>query len=127
MATPLQAIPQKGNLGLGFVKKHQQQDAALARSSQHPGPAPSPEPAAGPTLGSKRAAALVAAEMAAEDVETKVKRHRQVLLQEAKDKRDRSIQSYLYRAFNEPSSVDTHDSNPLSKSHRLTATNPLLD
>jgi hypothetical protein len=70
-------------------------------------------------------AALVAAELAAEDLDTKVKRHRQLQQQKAKEDRDKAIQSYIYRAFND---VDGPDSNPLlAKSHRLTATNPLLD
>jgi len=127
MAAPLQVVPQKGNLGLGFAKKHKEQDMVVAHSSLHQESALPLEPAAGPVLGSKRAAALVAAELAAEDVEAKVRRHRQVQLQEAQDKRDKAIQSYLFRAFNEPSSAATRDSSPLTKHHRLTATNPLLD
>jgi hypothetical protein len=70
-------------------------------------------------------AALIAAELAAEDLDTKVKRHKQLRKQKAKEDRDKAIQTYLYRAFNE---VEGPDSNPLlAKSHRLTATNPLLD
>jgi hypothetical protein len=58
-------------------------------------------------------------------LDTKVKRHRQLREQKAKEERDKAIQTYLYRAFND---VEGPDSNPLlAKSHRLTATNPLLD
>jgi hypothetical protein len=67
----------------------------------------------------------VAAELAAEDLDTKVKRHRQVMEAEAKVKRDKALTASLFRSFNE---VEQPNSNPLlAKSHCLTATNPLLD
>jgi hypothetical protein len=44
-----------------------------------------------------------------------------------KAQRDRAIQSYMYKAFKEPSGADTADTNPLYKNPRMTSTNPLLD
>lgn len=76
-------------------------------------------------MGGKRVAALVAAELAGESMDTKVKRYRQEKATNAREERDKAIQSYMFRAFND---VELPDSNPLlAKSHRLTATNPLLD
>lgn len=65
---------------------------------------------------------------AAEDLDAKVKRYRQVMRQEADDARNRAIQRAVFRAFNDPfDNLASADSNPLGKNHRLTATNPLLD
>lgn len=129
MAAPLQVQPPKGNRGLGFAPQNppqqQQQRQAGTSNSREDTPAAG---AIGPVLGSKRVAALVAEELVKEDLDTKVKRHRQVMEQEEKDKRDRAIQDYLRHAFNEPSMSDIGaDSNPLQRSNRLTRTNPLLD
>jgi hypothetical protein len=132
-AAPLAVSYHKGSSGLGFSK--QQQPLQQPSQAQHPagtdttdsaGPAAAAAAAVGPVLGGKRVAAIVAAELASEDPDTKVKRHRQVQEQKAKEERDKAIQSYLYRAFND---VEVADSNPLlaGRSHRLTATNPLLD
>jgi hypothetical protein len=123
----------RGNTGLGFSKQQQQVPPPASTSAAAADPstaaagssAAGAAAAAGPVLGGKRVASLVAAELAAEDLDTKVKRHRQLQAQKAKEDRDKAIQSYMYRAFND---VDGPDSNPLlAKSHRLTATNPLLD
>lgn len=128
MATPLQASHNKGSLGLGFQQhKQQQQQGLVQTSSSNSKQQEQQTTAVGPVLGSKRVAALVAAELAAEDIDTKVKRHRQIMQQEVKNKRDKAITQYLYRAFNEPSDYGVADSNPLGNNHRLTATNPLLD
>jgi hypothetical protein len=136
MAAPLQVQPQKGSKGLGFVpqdplqlQRQQIADAAAAAAAAAGGAVAAPAgPAAGPVLGGKRVAALVAAELASEDLETKVKRHRQVMEQEAKEKRDKAIQLYMQRAFNEPSLADVGDhANVLGRSSWLTRTNPLLD
>lgn len=133
-AAPLAVSYHKGSSGLGFSK--QQQPLQQPSQAQHPagsvtadstGPATAAAAAvAGPVLGGKRVAAIVAAELASEDLDTKVKRHRQLREQKAKEERDKAIQSYMYRAFND---VEAPDSNPLlaGRSHRLTATNPLLD
>jgi hypothetical protein len=127
MAAPLQVQPQKGGKGLGFAPQDplqlQRQQIAAAGAAAAPA-----GPAAGPVLGGKRVAALVAAELASEDLDTKVKRHRQIMEQEAKEKRDKAIQLYMQRAFNEPSLADVGDhANVLGRSSRLTRTNPLLD
>jgi hypothetical protein len=129
MAAPLQVQPQKGNKGIGFAPQDplqlQQQQIAAAAGGAAAAPA---GPAVGPVLGGKRVAAVVAAELASEDLDTKVKRHRQVMEQEAKEKRDRAIQLYMQRAFNEPSLADVGDhANVLGRNSRLTRTNPLLD
>jgi hypothetical protein len=136
MSAPLQVQPQKGNKGLGFapqdplqLQRQQIADAAAAAAAAAGDTAAAPAgPALGPVLGGKRVAALVAAELASEDLETKVKRHRQVMDQEAKEKRDKAIQLYMQRAFNEPSLADVGDhANVLGRNSRLTRTNPLLD
>jgi hypothetical protein len=132
MAAPLAVSYNKGNSGLGFSKQQQpgqqpQQLLAAAAAGASAGAAQTTAAAAaaGPVLGGKRVAALVAAELAAEDLDTKVKRHRQLREQKAKEDRDKAIQSYMFRAFND---VEAPDSNPLlARSNRLTATNPLLD
>lgn len=128
MAAPLAVSYHKGNTGLGFSKQQQQlgqPPAATAHDASAAAATAAHTAAAGPVLGGKRVAALVAAELAAEDLDTKVRRHRQLREQKAKEDRDKAIQSYMFRAFND---VEAPDSNPLlAKSHRLTATNPLLD
>lgn len=132
IAAPLAVTHHKGNTGLGFSKQqqplqqqHSSAPVAGASSTAQAAAGSGAAAVAGPVLGGKRVAALVAAELAAEDLDTKVKRHRQLQEQKAKEQRDKAIQSYLYRAFND---VEAPDSNPLlAKSHRLTATNPLLD
>lgn len=131
MAAPLAVSYHKGNTGLGFSKQQQPHQvpapAAVTAAGSSAASLTTADAAAvaGPVLGGKRVAALVAAELAAEDLDTKVKRHKQLREQKAKEDRDKAIQTYLYRAFNE---VEGPDSNPLlAKSHRLTATNPLLD
>eukprot|EP00878_Enallax_costatus_P006620 GHUV01006938.1.p1 GENE.GHUV01006938.1~~GHUV01006938.1.p1 ORF type:complete len:332 (+),score=116.06 GHUV01006938.1:212-1207(+) len=130
MAAPLQAWANKGNKGLGFGPQQQQVQQGLAAQKLAASGAADAAPSAavaGPALGTKRVAAMIEAELEAEDVDTKVKWHRQVMQQEAKDRRDKAIQEYLYRAFNETSDYGTGDCNPLGKNHRLIATNPLLD
>jgi hypothetical protein len=130
MAAPLQVQPQKGSKGLGFspqdpLQLQRQQIAAASGGIAAAAPA---APVAGPVLGGKRVAALVAAELASEDLDTKVKRHKQVMEQEAKEQRDKAIQSYMQREFNEPSLADVGDhASVLGRSSRLTKTNPLLD
>lgn len=132
MAAPLQLQPQKGSKGLGFAPQdplqlQRQQIAAAAAAGGGAATAPA-VPAAGPVLGGKRVAALVAAELASEDLDTKVKRHRQLLEQEAKEQRDKAIQLYMQRAFNEPSLADVGDhASVLGRNSRLRKTNPLLD
>uniref|UniRef100_A0A383WLP1 G-patch domain-containing protein n=1 Tax=Tetradesmus obliquus TaxID=3088 RepID=A0A383WLP1_TETOB len=136
MAAPLQLQPQKGSKGLGFapqdpLQMQRQQIAAAAAAAAASGSAAAKAPAApaaGPVLGGKLVAALVAAELASEDLDTKVKRHRQLLEQEAKEQRDKAIQLYMQRAFNEPSLADVGDhARVLGRNSRLTKTNPLLD
>jgi hypothetical protein len=135
MSAPLQVQLQKGNKGLGFapqdllqLQRQQIADAAAAAAAAGGAAAAPAGPAVGPVLGGKRVAALVAAELASEDLETKVKRHRQVMEQEAKEKRDKAIQLYMQRAFIEPSLADVGDhANVLGRNSRLTRTNPLLD
>eukprot|EP00879_Flechtneria_rotunda_P002019 GHRR01002196.1.p1 GENE.GHRR01002196.1~~GHRR01002196.1.p1 ORF type:complete len:303 (+),score=108.36 GHRR01002196.1:364-1272(+) len=123
--TPLEVRLNKGNTGLGF--QHGNPAQWTQSPARQTGNSAAAAAVAGPVLGAKRVAVLVAEEFAPEDVDNKFKRHRQIILQEAKDKRDKAIQQYLCRAFHEPSTADTGDSNPLGKNHRLTAMNPLLD
>ncbi|KAF6262142.1 hypothetical protein COO60DRAFT_675402 [Scenedesmus sp. NREL 46B-D3] len=133
MAAPLQVQPQKGSKGLGFaphdpLQLQRQQIAAAPAAAGGGAAVAAAAPAVAPVLGGKRVAAIVAAELASEDLDTKVKRHRQLLEQETKEKRDKAIQFYMQRAFNEPSLADVGDhANVLGRNSRLTRTNPLLD
>ena len=73
---------------------------------------------------------LVEDELAAEGLDAKVRRHRQVMLQEEDDARRRGISRALADALNDPFDMpgsSRGDSNPLGRRHRLTALNPLLD
>lgn len=61
-----------------------------------------------------------------------VKRHKQLMAQEAADLRGRAIQSYIFRAFSEegapgPAPEGSANANPLGRAHRLRGTNPLID
>ncbi len=62
-------------------------------------------------------------------MEAKVKRHRQVMQQEADDAERRAISRLLSRGLHDPfdTGFGSGDSNPLKRKHRLTALNPLLD
>ena len=87
---PLQAQPNQGLKGLGYGPAGQQppqggsqqaaggtkRDRGLAADGSGEGRGPGRP--IGPVLGQGRVAALAAAELATEDLETKVKRHRQV-------------------------------------------------
>lgn len=75
----------------------------------------------------KMIADLVAQELAAEDVDTKVKRHKQVARQEAEDARGRAIHHYLSSVLSGYDGTSNTDSNPLLRRNKLSATNPLLD
>ena len=73
---------------------------------------------------------LVEDELAAEDLNTKVRRHRQVMRQEEDDAKRRGISRALADALNDPYDVpggSRGDSNPIGRKNRLTALNPLLD
>lgn len=63
-----------------------------------------------------------------EEVEVKVKRLKQVMQAEADEKAGKTIQRYMYMAFNDATGEPTNDSNPLLRKGRskLSATNPLL-
>eukprot|EP00877_Chromochloris_zofingiensis_P002480 jgi/Chrzof1/12232/Cz06g26130.t1 len=130
---PLQPAQQKGNRGIGYTTSQNpnQSSSVLATRKRvvHGGADVSTEhqQLIGPSIGSSRVREIVKNELAAETTEVKVKRHKQVARQEQSDKRARAIQSYLFRAFNEPSTATGSDSNPISRPSRLTATNPLLD
>ncbi|KAF8071329.1 hypothetical protein HT031_001412 [Scenedesmus sp. PABB004] len=134
MAAPLAVVPQKGSTGLGFGAAQAAPQQAQQGGGAAAGPAAPPQPA-GPVLGGRRVAALVAAELAAESLDAKVARHRQVMAAEARDARDREVQRLIFRAFSDGDgggggggAGGGNASNPLvSGNHRLTATNPLLD
>lgn len=64
-----------------------------------------------------------------EDSETfvaRVKRHRQRQLAEEQEVKKKSISRYINRAFRDDVGPSSADNNPLTRSNRLTATNPLL-
>eukprot|EP00955_Chlamydomonas_euryale_P072063 361277-Chlamydomonas_euryale.AAC.8 len=124
---------QKGNRGLGFQSKaaqeqnipHQQKAnlADEARAASH---------AAAAALGEKRKAfigKMVADELKAEDMSTKVKRHRAVMRQDEDNAKRRAIGRMLSSQLNDPfdQPFSSGDSNPLGRHHRLSKLNPLID
>ncbi|EFJ51558.1 hypothetical protein VOLCADRAFT_103457 [Volvox carteri f. nagariensis] len=73
-------------------------------------------------------AALVREELATESLGDKVARHKHVMRVEREQERGRAIERYLRSAFNDPfDQLHSDNSNPLSRSHRLTESNPLLN
>jgi len=76
----------------------------------------------------RRKRALPPDELAHEDIDTKVKRVKQVVQTEIDDAAGKEIARYIYRSLGEGDGAgNTSDINPLlKKSHRLSATNPLL-
>jgi hypothetical protein len=64
-----------------------------------------------------------------EDSETfvaRVKRHRQRQLAGVEEAKKKSISCYINKAFRDDVGPSSADNNPLTRSNRLTATNPLL-
>lgn len=113
---PIELAKQRGNRGLGFETK---------------APPATNEAEKQPPAASKRKKSvvdsIVNAELASEDIDTKVKRHRAVMLREAEEAKERAIKSYIFRAFSEPSDSATSGNMPTTRNHRLSALNPLLD
>eukprot|EP00798_Chlamydomonas_sp_ICE-L_P013211 gene13211-19046_t len=127
---PIQAWQQKGSVGIGFDKKRKHGEGGNGRhskgSTEDGGRGASSK--AVRMSAKKRVDQVIAAEFEGETLDAKVKRHRQVLKQEAIEEKDKAIQRAVYDAFNDPfDSVDNGDTNPIGRSHRLTKTNPLLD
>ncbi|PNH09254.1 hypothetical protein TSOC_004140 [Tetrabaena socialis] len=129
----LTALP-KGNRGIGFDPTLQQprRGSTEARNPGSHGP-PGQQPqhpqqlAAQPTARA-RMAKLAREELESESVDAKVKRHRQLTRTEAEQERGRAIAQYLASAFSDPfDHLHSDNSNPLGRSHKLTASNPLLD
>jgi hypothetical protein len=149
---PILPSSNPGNTGLGFDDRARQQQGQRKRQRDAP---PAPRYAAASAAGSAAAqqpedtdahhhhhqqqqqqqqrrrgaliAGLVAQELASEAVETKVKRHKQVMRQEAEDARGRAIHHYLSSVLNDHDGTSNTDSNPLLRRNKLSALNPLLD
>ncbi|GLC48442.1 hypothetical protein PLESTB_000098300 [Pleodorina starrii] len=136
---PIEPVLPKGTRGLGFDSRAQQQQQQQ-HSQQEPrqgrkraagiapegGDAAMLHGAAGP--GSGRVAEMVREELARESLGVKVARHKQLMRTEQEQQRGRAIERYLRSAFNDPfDSLRSDNSNPLSRPHKLTASNPLLD
>ena len=63
----------------------------------------------------------------AEDFDTKVKRHRQVMQSEVDDAAGQKISRFMYNAFKDGDAAgDSADNNPLLRRNKLSSTNPLL-
>lgn len=135
---PIEPHLQKGNRGIGWSAQQTLVQSGTVQPSKKPkrdrqgsnqaAVSVDAAKAERPPTARRRVADIAERELQAEPFDAKVKRVRQVMQQEEEDRRGRDIQKYLMRAFNEPSSDVTADSNPLRRgNHRLTATNPLLD
>ena len=130
---PVQPWMQKGNRGIGFSK------SASSPKTQHRNRLENEDlvarrarASAEQAVGEKRSkllAKIVEDELNGEGMETKVRRHRQIMKQEEEDAQHRRIARSLSRAWNDPFDVPGGhgDSNPLGKKHRLSALNPLLE
>lgn len=124
MQEPLKAEAHKGRRGLGAASKRRGPQGPAAQPAPSPPPAQQQEPVAGPKYDP---VALMLQRDAEEDMDTKRKRHQQVLQAEVDDKAGKAIQRYMYMAFNDVTGEPTRDANPLKKGRtRLAPSNPLL-
>mmetsp|Transcript_37628 Transcript_37628/g.83774 ORF Transcript_37628/g.83774 Transcript_37628/m.83774 type:complete len:324 (-) Transcript_37628:153-1124(-) len=129
---PVPAWLQQGNRGIGFDGRHKAVQQPMSAQKQAEREAKAAAHLAQQATGLARKEMLnkmVEDELSSETVETKVKRHRQVMKQEADDMKRKAIYKHLSRALDDPFDVpySTGDSNPLTRKHRLTSLNPLLD
>jgi ATP-dependent Clp protease ATP-binding subunit ClpB len=100
---PLQAIANLGTVGIGYVDEHDGKKKKIGRSEEE------------------------------EDVDTKIKRVRQVMQTEADEQVSKEISQYIYRSFKQDGcsgiGEQTADDNPLLRKkgkNKLSLTNPLL-
>lgn len=117
---PIQPEVQPSKTGLGFPqpKKSKQKESNTAAGTTSKG---IDQPGS-----SKRE--LPEDPLDAEDIDTKVKRVRQVMQTEADDKAGKEISRYIYSAFRDATGEPTLDTNPLTRKNntRLSKMNPLL-
>lgn len=125
---PLQVHKLQGNQGLGFgVPKtkvsrsrasQEQGNEAGSASDRHNKPGQS---------NKRQLRDLPPDPLDSEDIDTKVKRVRQVMQTEVDDKAGKEIARFVYSALGETAGTSTQDVNPLLKrNHRLSRSNPLL-
>ncbi|GIL89021.1 hypothetical protein Vretimale_16220 [Volvox reticuliferus] len=129
---PIEPVLPKGTRGLGFDRHaaQQQEQQAVHNCRKRPaGDDSEGQQAQERQSGApNRVASLVQEELARESIIDKIARHRQVMRADQEQERGRAIEQYLRSAFNDPfDHLRSDNSNPLSRPHKLTQSNPLLD